>query len=129
MDHSPTSLSDPDLHFVLSLNLSDPKDCARYSAWLTEQDRKRGIRTASAGSFRAGITYDEPRKSASEWRDHFGQQVQGFGSVVTDTPDPYASATNAAPCPFDDANYSPHGAAPDGYAIGIANRQTKKETR
>ena len=49
-----TQLSATDMRFLMSLNLSDPKDCKRYSDWLKQQDKLR-----TACEFRAGVTYDQ----------------------------------------------------------------------
>lgn len=67
------------------------------------------------------------RKTDAEWRDYFGRQLQGYGSVQPDAPpDPYRAATLVV-TPDLDPNYDPYGMPPDGYAIAVA--QMKKETR
>jgi len=123
MAHNPTCSGcpscNPEMRSLLSMS---PEE---YCRWLTEQDRKDGLRSASSrGTLRVS---HEPTKTEGEWRDEMGRRVQGFGSVVTSTPDAYAKATEQAPrapCPFDDPNYAPHGTPPDGYAIAI--EQVKK---
>jgi len=90
------------------------------------------MRTAAAAEFRVSQPRHVVRKTESEWRDDFGLLVQGYGSVVTHTPDPYAKATSAAPelpCPDMDRNYDPHGTPPDPYAIALAIEQVKKENQ
>jgi hypothetical protein len=58
---------------------------------------------------------------------------RGFGSVVKSTPDPYAAVTDKAQ-ELKDAmaadvfpKYNPRGIPPNGYAIGLAARQVKRE--
>jgi hypothetical protein len=77
------------------------------------------MRAASANALRE-------RKTESQWRDDLGRRIQGFGSVAAAPPDPYAEATGRAPCPFDDLNYDPHGAPPDGYGIALAKKENQR---
>jgi hypothetical protein len=67
------------------------------------------------------------KRTASERVAH---AIQGYGSVVLKTPDPYARAAESAPLdltPDLDPTYQPRGTPPDGYAIAIAARRAVKE--
>jgi hypothetical protein len=76
-------------------------------------------RMRSAAAFRTAVPLVE-RKTMSEWCDHFGQLLRGYGSIQPEAPpNPYAAATSKAPTPYDDPRYTPHGTPPDGYAIGL----------
>lgn len=60
------------------------------------------------------------RKTPSDWRDHFGELLRGYGSLQPESPaDPYAPATGKAPTPHDDPNYQPFGTPPDAYSLGL----------
>lgn len=120
-----------DHRFLLSLNLSNPDDCRRYSQWLTEQDKKNRI----------GKRFDIVDASASQEdnmrtlnvRERIARQIQGYGTVVVETPNAYASVTENRETtqsdltPDLDPNYKPHGTPPDSYAIALALREAKKE--
>ena len=103
---------------------------ADYGAMLNETPEvaARRLSAETRAMMRAAMATTVTR-TPSEWRDYFGQRLRGYGSVVTDTPNPYAKATDKMPCPFDDPNYDPHGAAPDGYTSGLAVERARKESR
>jgi len=44
------------------------------------------MRTAAAAEFRVSQQRRAMRKAPGEWRDELGLRVQGYGSVVTQTP-------------------------------------------
>jgi len=71
------------------------------------------------------------RDQSRDWRDEYGRAIQGYGSLQPDLPaDPYAEAARSAPrqpCPFDDSDYDPHGAAPDGYAVALEQRKEEDQ--
>lgn len=104
-----------------------PAQAARRCAAATQT----AMRAAAARTSRPVRVSDEPARTAGEWRDHFGQSLQGFGSLQFDRPaDPYAGGARMAPrqpCPFDDPDYNPRGTPPDGYALAVERR--KKENR
>ena len=70
----------------------------------------------------------QERKTASEWRDHFGKLLRGYGSVVTENPDPYAGAINRRPHsaePGDTPGYDPFGQPADPYAAALSRRKNR----
>jgi Uncharacterized protein conserved in bacteria (DUF2213) len=67
--------------------------------------------------------------SESTVRESIAEHIQGYGTIVTSTPDPYASVTSQVPqrpCPYDSADYAPKGNPPDPYAVGIGRLQKEK---
>ena len=112
-----TDLSASDKAFLLSLDLSNTTDCQKYCRWLTEQDRKRGMR--------CGIHYQEEDMDTSE--QHLDSPLSSFkeryaaqrtrefadlraASAAIEAASHDAAQTTTTPCDF----------PPDPYAPGLA---------
>jgi hypothetical protein len=90
---------------------------------LTEHTRTM-MRAAAGATLRISQPRPEVRKSAAEWRDDFGQRLQGFGSIQPDPPpNPYGEVTKQTPSPYDDKYYSPRGQPPDSYLIALVKKE------
>ena len=74
----------------------------------------------------------EPKAAALSPGERIARKIQGFGSVVTSTPDPYAKGTTQVAERADAIDhvmglFAARGLPPDPYAIGLALRKLDKE--
>jgi hypothetical protein len=118
------------------LRMASADDPTEYCAWLTKQDK---LRTAShRGELRTGIHYLEddlkrPPVRTLSVRERIAHHIQGYGTVVDETPDGYRTALeNRTPTQHDvepdfDPNYNSRGTPPNGYALALALRQLANE--
>ena len=108
-----------------------PACSARHAVMLDETPTQTAMRCAvETRAMVLRFAAQPTRKTESEWREHWAKKLQGYGTIVTETPDPYASATyrvKPAPCPYDSPDYAPHGQPPDPYAAGIDRLRKEKK--
>jgi hypothetical protein len=100
------------------------------AAMLTETSRDTALRCMQQ-SWDMATEYRQTESLTDG--EQLARRLRGFGSVcVEPAPDGYAAHLPTADLPdadpYLDGRYDPRGVSADGYSIGLALRQVKKET-